>query len=394
MHHLVIDDTIREQARDLTRRLVGIRSVNPPGEEDRIIGYVEDLLKRAGIRCKQVPLEAGRSSLIARLPGEGGGSVVFCGHVDTVATDDAQWTGPPLEPRQEGDRLYGLGSADMKSGVAAILTLALSVAKQRLALKTDLVLALTADEEQAYRGAGSLAASGLIDDAQFLLIPEPTGGKAYCGQKGELWVETTFTGRAAHGSMPHLGVNTILPAASFCLSLAQAAGSFPEVPGRGRTSLNVGQINGGWQVNVVPDQTRVRLDSRIISLEERQGILDLINATGSKAAAAVGAGFSLSIFNDVAPILSDPSHPMVRAFLAAVSAQTGSTVEVEIAPYSTDGVAIVPKLGIPLVIYGPGDIAQAHQPDEYVALSSIDATLDTLARFVNETMVRESKRED
>jgi len=390
MRHLVIDDTIREQARDLTRRLVSIRSVNPPGEEDRIIGFVGDLLTRGGIGWKRVPLEAGRSSLVARLPGKGVGSVVFCGHVDTVGTDEAQWTSPPLTPRQEGDRLYGLGAADMKSGVAVILALALQIAAQDIPLRKSLVLALTADEEQAYRGAATVAASGLIDDAEFLLIPEPTAGKAYCGQKGELWLEATFTGRAAHGSMPHLGVNTILPAASLCLSLAQAAEGFPDVPGRGRTSLNVGQINGGWQVNIVPDRTRVRLDSRVTSPEERRRILELVESTGRKAATSVGATFDLAVFNDVSPIVSNTRDPLVQALLSSVAPAGHGEREIEIAPYSTDAVAIVPRLDIPLVVYGPGDIAQAHQPNEYVDLSTIDAALDGLARFVNQALVEES----
>lgn len=390
MHRLEINDAVRAQARDLTRRLVAIRSSNPPGEENGIVTFVEGLLHPGGIDSQRIPLEAGRSSLVARLPGREKGSVVFCGHLDTVGTDEVQWMSPPLTPRQEGDRLYGLGAADMKSGVATILALALQIAAQDIPLTKSLVLALTADEEQAYRGAATVAASGLIDDAEFLLIPEPTAGKAYCGQKGELWLEVTFTGRAAHGSMPHLGVNTILPAASLCLSLAQAAEGFPDVPGRGRTSLNVGQINGGWQVNIVPDRTRVRLDSRVTSLEERRRILELVESTGRKAATSVGATFDLAVFNDVSPIVSNTRDPLVQALLSSVAPAGGGKREIEIAPYSTDAVAIVPKLNIPLIVYGPGDIAQAHQPNEYVELSTIDAVLDGLARFVNQALVEES----
>jgi succinyl-diaminopimelate desuccinylase len=390
MSRLKIDSTIRKQTKELLAQLVAIRSMNPPGEEDGAVAFVEALLKSAGIATTRVPLEPGRSSLVARVPGRDDGSVVFCAHLDTVGTDETQWTSPPLEPHRDGDRLYGIGSADMKSGVAVILTLALQLATQRVPLSKSVVLALTADEEKAYRGAASVAASGLIDDAEFLVIPEPTAGKAYCGQKGELWLEATFSGKAAHGSMPHLGINTILPAASFCLSLARAAETFPETPGRGRTSLNVGQIDGGWQVNIVPDRTRVRLDSRVTSLEERRRILELVESTGKDAAAVVGATFDLDVFNDVAPIVSDADHPMVQALLSAVFNDGAATQRIEIAPYSTDAVAIVPKLGIPVVIYGPGSIAQAHQPNEYVELSTVDAVLDGLARFANRALVEKS----
>ncbi len=385
MRRLQIDETTHEQARALLRQMIGIRSANPPGEEDRIVSFVEDLLGRGGIPTQRIPLEEGRSSLVARLPGREQGSVVFCAHLDTVAADEEQWTSPPLEPRLEADRLYGLGAADMKSGVAVLLTLALQIAAQGVPLAKSLVLAFTADEEQAYRGAASVAASGLIDDAEFLLIPEPTAGRAYCGQKGELWLEATFTGRAAHGSMPQLGINTILPAASFCLSLAADAARFPEVPGRGRASLNVGQINGGWQVNIVPDRTRIRLDWRVASVEERERVLERVQTTGEAAAKAAGARFALDIVNDRLPIISDAGDPHLRALLAA-AAQDGSAQPIAIAPYSTDAVAIVPKLNVPVAIYGPGDIAQAHQPDEYVELASLDQALTVLARFVNQVL--------
>jgi len=379
---LVINDETLSDAVELTRSLVRIPSMNPPGNEDEIADFVQDVLQGVGIESTRVPLEKGRSSIVARIPGKNSGSIVLCGHLDTVRADEHEWSHPPFAAELEGDRIYGLGAADMKSGVAVILQIARELVQQGITPEQDVVLALTADEEHAYRGAATVAKSGLIDDAKFLFIAEPTGGNGYIGQKGELWVEATFTGKAAHGSVPELGRSAILPAARFILSLQEEARGWLPAPGRGRTSLNIGEIRGGTQVNIVPAQTMVRIDSRTVSQAARDEVLEAIERLGNEAARAGGTRFSMKVLNDKAPIVSDPQDPWIRRFLQAV--YPGREVSPEIAPYSTDAVSIIPVLGIPVGIYGPGSIAQAHQPDEYVEIGSIHAALQVLARFIND----------
>ncbi|MCK5060863.1 M20 family metallopeptidase [Candidatus Bipolaricaulota bacterium] len=379
---LRIDEEVRQEAVELLQTLVGIRSANPPGSENEIATVVKEFLVKNGIDVTIVPLEKGRSSVVARIRGAGSGSVVLCGHLDTVNANEQKWSVPPFEPRIDQERMWGLGSADMKSGVVVILEMAKLIAQNNLTLKKDLVLALTADEESAYRGAASVTESGLIDDAQFLIIAEPTAGKVYCGQKGELWLEVEFSGKAAHGSLPDLGVNAILPAARFCLDLAEAANTFREHVGRGHSTVNIGQFNGGWQVNIVPDTTKVRLDSRVVSDEEKRMVVDLVQRLGQEAIANTGAGFRAKTIAYRPPIVSDTSNPYVQSFLEA-AAGNHSQAEMKIAPYSTDGVAIIPRLGIPMVVYGPGNIAQAHRPDEFLELFSLYEALDVFARFFN-----------
>ena len=377
---LEISATAMREVVELTRELIRIPSMNPPGGEDQIADFVQGILEDAGIDSARIPLEEGRSSVVARIPGKNSGSVVLCGHLDTVRADEREWSHSPFAAELEGDRIYGLGAADMKSGVAVILQIARELARRGITPKQDIVLALTADEEHAYRGAATVAESGLIDDACFLFILEPTGGKGYIGQKGELWVEARFTGRAAHGSVPELGINAILPAARFALRLREEAEGWEAVPGRGRTTLNVGELHGGVQVNIVPAEARVRIDSRTVSQQARDEVVRAVEQLGHEAVHEYGGKFSTEILNDKAPIVSDPADPWVKRFLRAVYPE--AEVSPEIAPYSTDAVAIVPVLGIPVGIYGPGSIAQAHQPDEYVEISSIRAALETLARFV------------
>ncbi|MEA1871298.1 MAG: M20 family metallopeptidase [Candidatus Bipolaricaulota bacterium] len=387
---LKIDARVQKETVELLKTLVGIKSANPPGSEDEIANFAKSFLAKNGIEATLLPLEEGRSSVVARIPGSEPGSIVLCAHLDTVNADEEKWTVPAFEPQIVDGRMTGLGSADMKSGLATILEIAKLIVEKDLPLKKSLVLVLTADEEKAYRGAASVAKSGLIDDAEFLVIPEPTAGKAYIGQKGELWVEAVFEGKAAHGAMPEQGINTILPASEFCLALAEEAKGFPEVVGRGRTSLNIGQIDGGWQVNIVPDTTRVRIDSRVVSDADKEMVLNLVKQLGEDAATHVGARFSYKIFNYKPPIISDENNPYISGFLAAVAGSDQALYNVEIAPYSTDAVSIIPKLKIPVVIYGPGDIAQAHQPDEYLELSSLYEALDLFARFLNSMVIEQN----
>ena len=379
---LRIDEKVRQEAVELLKTLIGIKSTNPPGNEDEIANFVKVFLVKNGIDATLVPLEKDRSSVVARIPGAGSGSIVMCGHLDTVNAREEKWSVPPFEPHINQGRMWGLGSADMKSGVVVLLEMAKLIAQNNLTLNKDLVLVLTADEENGYRGAASVTESGSIDDAEFLIIAEPTAGKVYCGQKGELWVEAVFSGRAAHASLPELGINTVLPAARFCLDLAEAANTFQEHGGRGRSTVNIGQFNGGWQVNIVPDTTKVRLDSRVVSDEEERMVVDLVQRLGQEATVNTGAGFRAKTIAYWPPIVSDTSNPYVQSFLEA-AAGNHSQAEIEIAPYSTDGVAIIPQLAIPMVVYGPGDIAQAHRPDEFLELSSLYQALDVFARFFN-----------
>ncbi len=378
-----ITEETKQETVDLLQRLIQIESGNPPGNEDRIAAFIKAYLSQKGINVTQLPLEEGRSSLVARIPGKQPGSIVLCGHMDTVNAHEEKWTVPPFAGQIEEDRIWGRGSADMKSGVAVILELAKLITQNKFTPRKDLALVFTADEEQAYRGARSVVQSGLIDDAELLIITEPTAGQALPGQKGELWAEVTFSGKAAHGSVPELGINSILPASWFCLQLAKAARRFKTIPSRGQTTLNIGQINGGWQVNVVPDKTRVTLDFRVVSEPEKEQVLDLVQKLGTQAVSQVGAQFSMKIMSDNPPIISNPDHPHVRDFLNAVNRPAGSSAGLTLASYYTDAGTIVPALNIPVVIYGPGNISQAHQPDEYLTLDSLYEALDVLARFLD-----------
>jgi succinyl-diaminopimelate desuccinylase len=376
---LDVDERAGEEAVRLTQDLVRIRTENPPGAEEAAARYCRDFLAGAGIGSTLVPLEDGRSSLVARIPGRRNASVVLCGHLDTVAVGESPWAVPPFEGRRVSERIHGRGAADMKGGAAVLLEVAKLLAVSGAQPRESLVLALTADEEGTYRGARSVREAGLLDDARLLIVAEPTEARSLVGQKGELWVEAEFTGKGAHGSVPEQGVNAILPACEFATALADEVRGFRELPGRGRTSLNVGVLEGGWRPNVVPETARVKLDFRPVSLEDERRALAAVRMLGERAAERAGAAFSSRVASNYPPVSSDPAHPEVRRFLTAVSGRGEGNGS--IAPYCTDAVEIAPQLGIPVVLYGPGSIAQAHRPDEYLEVASLWEALEGLTRY-------------
>ena len=372
---------------ELVQQLVAIRSLNPPGNENEIANFAKDFLVQNGIQAQLVPLEEGRSSVVGRIPGKGKGCIVVCGHLDTVGISEGQWTKPPFDGVIENGKLFGRGAADMKGGVAIALESARQISKLGEKPEKSIVLALTADEEWQYRGAASIVASGLIDDCEFLIVTEPTDSVPYIGQKGELWVEVLLTGKAAHGSVPQEGIDTIQPGAEFCLRLAERIRELPPLPARGETTLTIGQFQGGWRINIVADQAKIGLDIRVACEEHKTLILEYIQQLGNEIAARTRVGFSSQVTSYNPPIASDPDGEYVSQFVETALGGEFSAENVGLVPYYTDAGMIVPKLDVPVIVFGPGRIAQAHQPDEYLELDSLEKAFGILMKC----LVRASK---
>lgn len=366
----------------LVQQLIAIHSVNPPGNEDEIANFAKDFLVKNGVHAQLVPLEQGRSSVLGRIPGKEEGSIALCGHLDTVGINEGQWTKPPFDGVIEDGKLFGRGAADMKGGVAIILEAARRISKAGEKPGKSIVIALTADEEWQYQGAASIVESGLIDDCEFLIVTEPTDAFPYIGQKGELWVEVLFTGKAAHGSVPQEGIDTIQPAAKFCLKLADMIRGLDPIADRGRTTLTIGQLRGGWRINIVADQTKIGLDIRVICEEHKTRILEYIQQLGNDISCRAHTGFSSQVVSYNPPIASNPDNPYVRRFVETALESQHSVQSVGLVPYYTDAGMIVPKLDVPVVVFGPGRIAQAHQPDEYLELDSLERALGTLMNYL------------
>lgn len=349
----------------LTRELVRFDTINPPGNERPCAERVGALLEGAGFAVTYHELGPGRASLVARL-GRGEGALCFTGHLDTVPLGTAPWSHAPHAGETDGGRLYGRGSSDMKSGVAAFVVAATRLAPH-LARTCGLVLVITAAEETGCEGAAALAGrSGALGAAGAIVVAEPTCNYPFVGHKGALWLRARTTGITAHGSMPERGVNAIYKAARAVTKLERLAFDALPHPVLGAPTLNVGVIAGGLNVNSVPDACIVEIDIRTIPEQKHAQILERLREE-------LGEDVALETVTGADGVWTDAAHPWVREVFELATPIVGARPDVRGAPYFTDASYLTPAYGnAPTVILGPGELPLAHQTDEYCLVERIE----------------------
>src|SRR5918997_3547812 len=249
---------------DLVARLVAIDSVNPslvPGGagEAEIAGFVAGWAQAAGLEARILEATPGRPSVLVRAPGTGGGrTLLLCPPLDPVGVEGMA---APHAPRVDGDRLHGRGAYDMKAGLAAALLACREAAGRSPA--GDVVVAAVADEEHASLGVQeALAATG----ADAAVVTEPTEMEALIAHKGVVWAEIEVTGRAAHGSRPHLGVDAIVKSGPVLVGLGELDAALGERthPLLGRGSVHGSLIEGGAELSSYPARCVLGLERRTL----------------------------------------------------------------------------------------------------------------------------------
>jgi succinyl-diaminopimelate desuccinylase len=357
----------------LTRELVGIDTINPPGHEGRAAAVLVRRLEAAGLEVAAHDLEEGRPSLVARWPG-GDDAPALCltGHLDTVPLGRAEWTRDPFAAEIDGDRLYGRGASDMKGGIAAIV-----VAAERVAAlgrgRAGLELVLTAAEETGCLGALHLAgADGALGRAGALLVAEPTTNEPCVAHKGVVWLDAVAQGRTAHGSMPHLGENAIYKLARAVTRLEDFALEADEHALLGMPTVSLGTFSGGININSVPDFATAGIDVRTVPGMDGDSVLAALRDR-------LGDEVELEPRVVLDPIDTDPDDDWVRSVFEVMTPLIGETPEPRGLAYFTDAAALAPAYGRPpTIICGPGDAEQAHRTDESCSVEALEASAEGL----------------
>lgn len=386
----------RREGRELISSLVAIPSPNPPGNEHPLAAWIAAWLDRRGISSTLLDYAPGRSSLTAMIPGREAGALLLSGHLDTVNPGGTSgfaspkgWQADPYLPRIVGDRLFGLGATDMKGGVAMLLEAFAAVAERARRdgpPRYSLRLLLSADEEDGYRGADALAEAGLVEDALFTLIAEPTAGRVLVGERGEFWLRAFFYGKEAHGSTPAEGINAVMACARFLSGIQSRVEELPSTPLLGEATLNVGRMEGGRQVNIVPDRAQAELDFRLGSEEAKASIIASLEEEGSKAAAP--GRFSWETISYKRPMVAPLGDPFLRMLADAYVLIRGERPQWEVATYCTDLPTLFAAGSPAFALFGPGDIAQAHQPEEWIDLGLWERDAAVLERFLAGALFR------
>jgi succinyl-diaminopimelate desuccinylase len=358
-------------ALELTQRLIRFKTVNPPGDERACTQHVGHLLEDAGFAISYHEFAERRTSLVARIGGNGDKPpLCFTGHLDTVPLGAAPWASDPFAAETASGRLYGRGSSDMKSGVAAIVITMLELAP-KLQRSPGVVLVITAAEETGSEGALHLAGLGqVLGRAGAMVVAEPTANYPYVGHKGTLWLKGCTRGVTAHGSMPKRGVNAIYKAARAVGKLEHFDFKAKRHAVLGAPTLNVGTIHGGMNINSVPDRTEIGIDLRTIPGQDHAALC-------AELQSYLGDEVELSATVDVGSLWTDPDDSWVQQVFSIMAPLLGETLEPRSASYFTDGATLAPAYGRPpTVILGPGEPALAHQTDEYCVIERIAQAIE------------------
>ena len=365
----------------LLRELIALPSVNPAflparhphAGEQRVAEFLAATAARAGLDVEFQPVAKGRANLLARLSprGQARQRVLLAPHLDTVNAADKQFT-----PGKRNGRLFGRGACDTKGSVATMFAALCEMAQggQRPA-ETEIIFAGLVDEEHRQAGARALVARGMRAD--LAIVGEPTRLKVVTAHKGALWLELETRGKSAHGSCPELGRNAVHAMARI-VDLLQTAYAAElrrrRHPLLGCATISVGAICGGTQANIVPDRCTILLDRRTLPGETEAGVrrelLTVLRRRNLKAA-FVEQGLPATL-----PLETDPKLPLVARFLQSVGQRQPVGVR-----YFCDA-SVLARGGIPSVVFGPGDIAQAHTADEWVSLAALERGQRMLIRFL------------
>lgn len=358
--------------REILDRLIAFDTVSARPNMALML-WVRDLLQGAGIEAVLIPDATGqKANLFATVGPAGRGGVMLSGHTDVVPVEGQHWTVPAFALTTRDGRLYGRGTTDMKGFCAAAIAAMLAAARRPL--RTPLHLALSHDEEVGCLGVRSLIA--MLEAAPqrpaMCIVGEPTNMAVATGHKGKVALRARCTGREGHSALAPLALNALHLAGDFLGVLREVQA---RVAREGRrdgdydvpyTTLHAGVMQGGVQVNIVPNQAVIDFEIRSLAEDDPEALIAELRAAAEAIVAPLRADFPEAAITVERlwdyPGLGTPSDAGVVNFVKSL---TGANGTIKVA-FGTEGGLFTRQLGIPTVICGPGSMAQGHKPDEFV----------------------------
>ncbi|HUQ49020.1 MAG TPA: ArgE/DapE family deacylase [Gemmatimonadaceae bacterium] len=375
----------------LTQALTRIDSRNPtlaPGApgEGPIASALSHILSAWGFDVTVANTASGRPNVVARIGPANTPAMMFAGHLDTVGVEGM--THPPFDAAIEGDRLYGRGSADMKSGVAAMCCAALAAFEECGSdAKRQIVVAAVTDEEYESIGMLALIATGVT--AECAILTEPTRLAINPAHRGFVWMEIEFTGRAAHGSRHDIGIDAIRHAGLVLAELDELDAGKLRTRSHsllGRGSLHASTISGGTGLSTYPDRCVLKVERRTIPGETADDALrEVDDALEAVRARRPGLSATVRLIGAQLPSDVGVDAPVVKMLERGLKA-AGMPVAVEGMSAWTDA-ALLNEAGITAICFGPGDIGLAHAAEEYVPVSEIRQATAVLTHVGREWMM-------
>lgn len=384
------DDPTRSAVAILSR-LIGFDTVSRKSNL-ALIEWVEGYLAEHGIESHRVPDETGqKANLIATIGPRDVPGYVLSGHTDVVPVEGQPWTSDPFGAVERDGRIYGRGAADMKGFLACML--AAVPAMTAAPLTRPIHLAFSHDEEVGCTGVRSLLRemAGWEPRPLGCFVGEPTSMEVILGHKAKRTVGVEVRGTTCHSSLAPRAVNAVMYAARLITHIAELQAEFARSGARDDaydmpfTTPHVGTVSGGDVVNIVPDRCRFLFEVRAIGADDPSEVVERIERHAREVlepemrSIAPDAGFA---FEDVARIAGLDTDPGT-AIAAMAKRLAGRNAHGKVA-FGTEAGFFVEIAGIPSVVIGPGSIAQAHQPDEWIEVAELTRCLAFLDRLTAE----------
>ena len=388
----------------LAQDLVKIDSSDPGAYEGEIEYFIKRLIEQQlaqldspaldAVQIKELEVLPGRRNLMVTVPGlSDEPRLVYICHMDTVTLGDG-WNAdtPPLGAVVRNDKLYGRGACDMKGGLACAIT-ALVHALERVAAGGELPhrgfsLICSVDEEDFMRGSEAAIDASWVGSREWVLDTEPTDGQIQVAHKGRTWFEIEMAGVTAHASQPWKGADAVAAMAEVVCALRHAFAALPVHDELGPSTITFGQIEGGYRPYVVPDHAKVWVDMRLTPPTDTAAATRMVEQAIAGAEAAVpGCRGSYTVTGDRPAIERDPVSPLLAALKRAADDVTGADTTVGFFTGYTDTAVIAGRTGNRnCMSYGPGSLALAHKPNEYVPHADIVRCQQVLIALANNTL--------
>ncbi len=388
----------------LAQELVRIDSSDPGAYEDEIERFIKRLIEQQlaqldssaldAVQIEELEVLPGRRNLKVTVPGQSDEPrLIYICHMDTVTLGDG-WDADiePLGAVVRDDKLYGRGACDMKGGLACAIA-ALVHTLERVAAdgalpRRGFSLICSVDEEDFMRGSEAAIDAGWVSSREWVLDTEPTDGQIQVAHKGRTWFEIEMAGVTAHASQPWKGADADAAIAEVVCSLRRTFATLPLHEELGPSTITFGQIEGGYRPYVVPDHAKVWVDMRLTPPTDTAAATRMVEQAIVAAEAAVpGCHGSYTVTGDRPAIERDPASPLLAALKCTADDVTGTDTTVGFFTGYTDTAVIAGKTGNRnCMSYGPGSLALAHKPNEYVPHADIVRCQNVLIALADNTL--------
>lgn len=376
----------KEERIQVLKDLVHINSVN--GNEAEVADYLNNLFRQHEIDVHVDKFGDRRANLTVDF-GTGDQVLGITGHMDTVALgDEHKWSYGPFEATVIGDKLYGRGAADMKSGLAAEVIALIELHDEGKLPDGHVRFIATAGEEYGTPGANRLEAAGVAKDLIALVVGEPTSGHVVYAHSGSMNYRITSVGKSVHSSQPENGVNAIDALVDFCLKERHLFDDAPDDPYLGKVKHSVTVINGGDQVNTIPDAAALKGNIRPTKSFDNDHVIAKLKEAVAEVNAEGNGQLTFELIHNFRPVASDPNSQFVqRALSASQAAYAHSTEDKQPTLKTINGatdasVFVKHNQDLPVIVLGADDWNIAHQVNEYTTIPSFLATIETYKNII------------